>query len=69
MSPFQRCCSPAPTEEGHKTLPLATADWIREGHLTQLDQSNALPETEPWDTLVVVGSLRWLPEYLVPGMV
>ena len=47
--------------------PLATADWIRDGHLTQLDQSDALPG--PWDTLTVLGSFCWLLERLVPGTV
>ena len=69
MSPSNDAAPQLPLRKGTRPPPPVTADWIREGLLTQLDQSNALPETGPWDALVVLGSLRWLLECLVLGTV
>lgn len=60
------CMSPSPTEAaplpplskgGYKTRPSTTADWTRNGHLTRLDQSDALPRRGPADSCggLVVG--------------
>lgn len=68
--PSQRCSSSIPPPiPGHKTLPLAIADWIRDGHLSRLDQSDAFPRIRPWDILEILGSFCWLLDHFVPGTV
>lgn len=50
-----------------KTLPSAAADWVRNGHLTRLDQSDARPRRgleTPWGFLAVY----WRLERAVPGL-
>lgn len=68
--PSQRCSPQSlPPIPGHKTLPLAIADWIKDGHLSQLDQSDVFPQISPWDILEVLGSFCWLLEHFVSGTV